>query len=109
MSESIIKLFNGEFTKKKENKYEPRLPEFNGNDGDDCDMWSRKVEATLEDTHLADTLTNDSAELDMDRSSHSIIVKALLGNPLRLIKGATNTKESWQNRRSRYAGKSIEN
>lgn len=59
-----------------EDKIEPCLPKFNGNDKDEYRSWSLRVKATLDDRDLSGTFAEESVEQNLDRRARSIILNA---------------------------------
>lgn len=92
-----------------QNKYETRLPMFNGFQEEYFQFWCIRVKSGLRSRELAEQLETDEVADCINERALSIIISELGDNPLQAIQSCITTKSVWEKLQLRYAGKSMVN
>lgn len=90
-------------------KYDMKVPHFNGTREDDFQLWSLRIKAALRSRELASALIDEAVETKVNEKAMTIIITALGDNPLRAVQECLTAKAVWNKLQGRYAGQSMVN
>lgn len=93
----------------REEKFEIKLPMFNGTVGEDSQHWELRFKTTLRGWDLIDALIEDAIDKTSTQKALSIMISALGDNPLKAIQECETTYSALQKLHHIYAGRSFIN
>lgn len=90
---------------RREGKFGLNVPTFHGNADDDFRLWELRLKAARWGKELFHVLAREQVEKKIFEKALSIIVSALVGDPLRATHNCKTTSVACTKSHERYAGK----